>query len=311
MKKIFSALFIALNLSTAFANKEDDLIKAIKSDNIDKMKSLVASGMKLDFSSSDPKDRKNTPLIIACGNAKVDAVKILLEGKADPNFGHPLTKWSPLMCMLVSAGNNIQYYAMVEKYGKKEGGANIEVAPLIDTAKVTQIVKLLLEAGADAKYVQPATNETPLHKAAAYNFASVCAYLVDKGASVNAEDIKGRTPLVAAAMNNSTKTVLFLVNRGCDVNKRYSEITAAGDFKDNTVLMDACYWGMTDLVKILIDKKVDVNAVREGTYKEYSYGVAQNTTTTTLVKENALVIASERNFTQIVEILKQAGAHGL
>ena len=79
-----------------------------------------------------------------------------------------------------------------------------------------QVVKLLLEAGADVN----AHNEndhwgtTPLHAAAHANQAAIAQRLIDHGADVNSQDREGRTPMFHTTFHKAKAVAKVLEKSG-------------------------------------------------------------------------------------------------
>ena len=90
---------------------------------------------------------------------------------------------------------------------------------------------------------------------------------------------------MAASWDGRTAIVKALLDKGADVNARNGKDAEAGA----TALMYAAAEGHTDTVRILIDRGADVNARRE------SGGTA-------------LSLATELERTEIISLLKKAGA---
>jgi ankyrin repeat protein len=57
---------------------------------------------------------------------------------------------------------------------------------------------------------------TPLHLAAMYGRFTLLEMLIDRGASIDAQDDLGRTALHYAAMNSHGDMCRYLISRGCD-----------------------------------------------------------------------------------------------
>ncbi len=105
--------------------------------------------------------------------------------------------------------------------------------------------------------------------------------LLTAGMSPQAKDPKGWTALMYAAWNGHTATVWALLDRGADVNAKDSE--------GWTALMYAAWNGHTATVHALLDRSADANAKdNEG--------------------ETVLTAATRQGDSEIVKLLKQAGA---
>lgn len=83
----------------------------------------------------------------------------------------------------------------------------------------TEVVELLLEAGADPNF-QDARGRTPLHWAARLNRLVIVNCLLEKGAKANLLDLDHMTPLMCAAfaINASRDLITALVSAGADIN---------------------------------------------------------------------------------------------
>jgi ankyrin repeat protein len=102
----------------------------------------------------------------------------------------------------------------------------------------------------DSSIINPAGG-TPLHIAAAWNQKDVAAFLLANHADVNAKDNEGITPLYWA-VESGHDVVEELLLRGADVN--------AADQYGLTPLHEATRMGLTNLMKLLLTYKADVNA---------------------------------------------------
>ncbi|MDD5270484.1 MAG: ankyrin repeat domain-containing protein [Candidatus Omnitrophica bacterium] len=131
--------------------------------------------------------------------------------------------------------------------------------------------------------------KTPLMLALENNHQYIAEMLVKKGANPNFADPGGTTPLMIAAQKGFVDTVKLLLSKGANPNTQQSNIKSVYSSENKTPIMFAAEGGNTDIVKMLIAKGADVNKKsRDG--------------------KTALKIAEEKNFSDVVEILKKAGA---
>jgi len=116
-----------------------------------------------------------------------------------------------------------------------------------------EIVKLLVEHGADVNAGKDRGKRTPLLEAAAEGHADVVEYLIAKGADVNAGG-NGITPLLAASSwgrlsststGDRTKTVHILLEKGADINAQDASWLKTG----RTPLMYAVMMGDAAMVQ--------------------------------------------------------------
>lgn len=110
------------------------------------------------------------------------------------------------------------------------------------------------------------------------------------GADVNTPGCRYRLcppPIVAAVYGDHLEGAQFLIERGANVNAQMSRTTA---------LMAAVIHDNVEMVKLLIANGADVNV---DTYEEEEHEFLDDT---------ALKLAKRRGHTEIIELLKQAGA---
>ncbi|MBK8397606.1 MAG: ankyrin repeat domain-containing protein [Leptospiraceae bacterium] len=147
------------------------------------------------------------------------------------------------------------------------------------------IVKLLIEKGANVNPTKAESGYTPLHVAAINNRLEIAKYIIEKGSNINAQTKFGTTPLHHAAEKGSYEVAQLLIEKGADLNLSDKKgqspllwaidkekpklakllITKGADIKGRTdigwtPLYSACFGNDADLVKTLIDKGADVNA---------------------------------------------------
>ncbi|XP_062509618.1 transient receptor potential cation channel subfamily A member 1-like isoform X2 [Corticium candelabrum] len=77
-----------------------------------------------------------------------------------------------------------------------------------------KIIELFVEHDSSIVKSQNHQKQTPLHRAAVFCRDDVVAYLLSKGAEVDAIDIYGNTPLLCAACHGSTSAIEVLVQNG-------------------------------------------------------------------------------------------------
>jgi ankyrin repeat protein len=83
-----------------------------------------------------------------------------------------------------------------------------------------EVVKYLVEHGADIDKSDNNRDKTPLLAASFKGHFDIVKYLVEKGAKVNAQSINGFTPLHDAAYVGNFEIVKYLIEHGADVRIR-------------------------------------------------------------------------------------------
>ena len=87
-----------------------------------------------------------------------------------------------------------------------------------------EIVKLLLDGGANPNAPIKSPDWAPLHEAARFGFNGIIDLLIEKGADINTGNTMGRTPLDIAVQYRQNDTVNHLTARGA---KASSEVRTA------------------------------------------------------------------------------------
>ncbi len=188
-----------------------------------------------------------------------------------------------------------------------------------------EIVRLLVEAGADVNAAEGSGGNTPLHEAVAQGNGEIVKILVAAGADVNAEGFMGHTPLTLAAEEGATEIMRILLRPGLDAGtsadgedkeaastpsigsgalftaienddvemvrllvEAGADVNAAEGFGGNTPLHEAVEKGDAEIVKILVAAGADVNA--EG-----------------FMSRTPLSLATEEGATEIMQILLGPG----
>jgi len=166
-------------LAASAQEPHEKLYAAIRSNDLQRLKALLDEGVSANAEGLN----KVTPLMDAAAIGSVDAMKTLIERRAD-----------------VNAVNN---------YGS---------TALMLSATDAKKVRLLLDHGADVN-VAARSGRTALIIAAFSNpSADVVGMLLAKGANVAVMDQRRVTPLNAATFANDTATIRLLLDANADVN---------------------------------------------------------------------------------------------
>jgi ankyrin repeat protein len=115
------------------------------------------------------------------------------------------------------------------------------------------VIKMLIELGADVNGGDYGASENPLMHAARHGHLEIAQYLLENGADIEARSYEGNTPLLFAAWEGQLEMIQFLIKKGADIN-------STNDMNWNA-LMQACLQGFYSLAKILVEKGSDVNLV--------------------------------------------------
>lgn len=203
---------------------------------------------------------------------------------------------SPLLGCATSAlqqgvvQNNVQVVANALSKGADPNTTDSERTPLIVLAvkqESISIVKHLIKASADVN-VADQNGLTPLMWASILSNHEIVQQLINAGANVNAQDQNGWSPLMWASARGNNDIVQTLIKAGANVNVGAKELDNDGHV--TSALKIASHFGYTNVVKSLIEAKVDVNFL-DGQ------------------DDTALIVAIQKGNTDIVKMLISAGAN--
>ncbi len=285
-----------------------ELYKACQKGNINKVRSLIASGANVSWVYDA---EHQTPLYLASKNNSLEIVDLLIAAGADLNTGNVVNGDTPfciaakyehlnIMNKLKNAGadvnrpcgsgnpvffvvgiNNIK---MLKKLIELEVDVNAvewnnHQSPLHYASKRSNMeaMDLLIKAGADVNQVDK-YGYTPLHLTVkyAYNLNNRYKYAIEKltaaGADINKSANNGATPLYSAAQNNFTECVKLLIEKGADVNKA----TNVGESPLHAVFTYIGIYFDIDIVKMLLQASANPNKARIDTGDTPLHYIAQN-----------------------------------
>ncbi|CAH0387286.1 unnamed protein product [Bemisia tabaci] len=145
----------------------------------------------------------------------------------------------------------------------------------------TDIVKFLIENGAEVKDFIKAFENTPLHFAVLNNKLELIKILLDKGVSIDEKNQHCQTPLLIAIEKGFVEIAKFLVKNGAQVN-------AANNGNSDTPLHFAVQHNSSELVEMLVKCAV-VDAMNEK-------------------HQTPLLLAAEKGYVEIAKLLLMNGA---
>jgi ankyrin repeat protein len=218
---------VALFVTAARANGDGPLTKAVKSGDIQAVRTLIKSGVDVNVKSGDG----STPLLWAADGSRHEIARVLIAAKAS-----------------VDAAND---------FG---------VTPLLHASRVgdATMVGILLEGGADPSRAHT-EGETPLMAAARSGSVPAVRQLLQRGANVNAaERFQKTTALMWAASEGHGEVVDLLIEAGADPNlqghvtsltTRHNADHPTGGM---TALMLAARNGNLDVVRRLVKGGADM-----------------------------------------------------
>ncbi len=212
------------------------------------------SGLRLDHRQNAMRGGDYGPVIIPGKSVESKLIRRLVNGDGGlqmPPTGALATEEIALLRAWIDQGADFRLEVMAEV---PPPTVDAKVRALITAVRASdrRTVRKMLATDADLVKARDEGGSTPLHHAAGFATLATMQLLLDKGADVNAANRRNSTPLFWA-IHDEAKLRLLLA-RGADAVKRQAD--------GRTPLYQAVSIGNgTAIVKLLLEKGVDVNAV--------------------------------------------------
>lgn len=160
-----------------------------------------------------------TPLMLAARSGCVEAVRLLVAAGANVDAGLN-TSGETALHQAVRAASPDCVQLLIDSEATVNPTLMYSETPLHIAVSegLSDVVGILLQAGADVRASRGNSKMTPLHIAAQEGYCSVANQLLKAGANPNQENLRGQTPLHLAAKAQSSDTVQLLLSFGADPN---------------------------------------------------------------------------------------------
>lgn len=192
-----------------------------------------------------------TPLIIAVGNSYIDTAKILIENGANINEVD-FEGWSALSYAVNNGDIEIAKLLLENKAKIKDELLIAIKSPIVESR--INIMKLLIDNKANINYADE-NGFTPLNIAIESGDMEFTKFLITNGANVNSLMQDGLSLIGYAIAQNNMDLLQILIENGANVNY------TGGDSWAKTPLQTASRLGLDNVVRILLSRNADINAV--------------------------------------------------
>lgn len=215
----------------------------------------LVSHIKIDIDAVN--DTNDTPLMLALNKKHVDVAKYLLENKADPNICN-LAPYSPLHIVLILELTEMVKLLLQKGADVNREGGVFNSPPLHFAVTDKDVTNLLLGAGATINKTD-SVDRTALHMACMYDDKNleVKALLIENGADIKKNSVGNCTPLhfqCKVRSTNTAQSINLLINKGVDV--------MAVDTLKNTALhylVDRTHRNLNfELIKFIVDSSPNI-----------------------------------------------------
>jgi len=271
------------------AYAESDILDAAEAGELEELVRLLDGGEDIETKN----DARQTPLILAAANNRVDVIRELVRRGANLEATEKESLHTPLLAairerhieatrVLVEAGAGLSAEAdnganaldmadltdqdeiseFLEESGAKHGTMFVEWAADKDPERLAAAITIgslrftrwLISNGADVQ-APTSTNGSPLSEASYYGHPHIAEYLIEQGADLDFGNDLGFTPVHEAAANNRVEVARVLIAAGADV-------TIPND-RRNTPLHAAAQRGFVEIGEMLLDAGAEINAQNE------------------------------------------------
>lgn len=192
-----------------------------------------------------------TPLIIAVGNSYIDTAKILIENGANIN-AVDIEGWSALSYAVNNGDIEIAKLLLENKAKIKDELLIAIKSPIVESS--INMMKLLIDNKANINYTDE-NGFNPLNIAIESGDMELTKFLITNGANVNSLMQDGVSLIGYAIAQNNMDLLQILIENGANVNN------TNGNSWTDTPLKTASRLGLDNVVRILLTRNVDINAV--------------------------------------------------
>jgi ankyrin repeat protein len=225
---------------------QEQLLQACSIGSKERVRKLINNGA--DINGVDRLEVFLTPLGFACASSRSDIVEELVKLGVDINKSGRIDKETPLMVacridneksvkILIEHGADVNALSILDEtalmYAAQNGNSNIVTILLKqDVPRVHKdialikacgsemanldVVKALVQAGANVNYQLLAGKTTALMNAVLSKKNEVVAFLIESGANLELMDQENRTALVHACIQNDKELVELLLDKGAN-----------------------------------------------------------------------------------------------
>lgn len=312
-------LSLAVNLVAAGQSSVPPLVQAVRSQDMDAARSLLAQGAEVNARQADG----STALHWAVHWEDQDTVDLLLTAAADPTAANDLAM-TPLIMAATSGNGAIVRRLLAAGADAAAARASGETALMLAArAGNLEAVTALLAAGASVNATETTRGQSALMWATAGGHPDIVAALLENGANVEARSRTsslvfnmggsrsagsasggitltevpqgGSTPLLFAARSGDLESARLLIAAGANVNDTMAD--------GNTALVIAAHSGHGSVAGLLLEQGADPNAAPLG-YTALHAAVLRGT-----LRDRNVTSVDPRTGIPLVEALLANGAN--
>ncbi|KFQ68169.1 Ankyrin repeat and SOCS box protein 3 [Phaethon lepturus] len=238
-----------MDFTEAYSDRCSAVGLAAREGNVKMLRKLIKQGYSIDV----PDNRGWVPIHEAAAHNSSECLRLLVRAAASDYIN---SKTFEGMCALhLSARHgSLESVCVLLEAGADPDEVTTEATTALFLAVENghaDIVKLLLQHGANVKGPHSWSGWNSLHQASFQGCTEIMKILLEKGASKECKDDFGITPLFVAAQYGKLESLRLLVSHGADVNCQAKDRA--------TPLLIAAQEGHAKCVELLLSKGADPN----------------------------------------------------
>lgn len=221
LKKYILLMIIGLvfmvNNSYGISQDENIFLNACRYGQVYRIKELID---KVNINVQD-EEEGYTPLMNAIRGREIEAVKILLEHKADvtkikDNSGRNAFFWA-------AALDELEMLKLFEKYNPDFNTVDNNGSTVLFYTGEHETIDYLLKNGTDINKKNKSGRTPLIQHSLAYENQDLVKFLIEKGADINAQDNEGLTTLMFAVKTDTVKIIDICLSSKADINIKDNE----------------------------------------------------------------------------------------
>lgn len=205
----------------------DEAVAAVRAGDLDRVVTLSGSApLQACFRRNGPVFASFVGVLVGSGHAGLaDYARATLL--RNPDLAHQFYSGRSLLHAASAAGNlsivELLLHLGVDANSKTAGGHTPLYCVGNECPSGGDVIRALIQAGANVEACDGVKHCTPLHMAARRDNVEACEALLDCGANIEARDSVGDTPLRRAVNCSQKGVAALLVARGADIHSRGSK----------------------------------------------------------------------------------------
>ncbi|NWY57319.1 ASB3 protein, partial [Chionis minor] len=239
-----------MDFTEAYSDRCSAVGLAAREGNVKMLRKLIKKGYSIDV----PDNRGWVPIHEAAAHNSSECLRLLI--RAAPSDDYINSKTFEGMCALhlSACHGSLESVRVLLEAGADPSEVTTEATTALFLAVENEhmdIVKLLLQYGANVEGPHSWSGWNSLHQASFQGCTEIMKILMEKGASKECEDDFGITPLFVAAQYGELESLRLLVSHGANVNCQAKDRA--------TPLLIAAQEGHTECVELLLSNGADPN----------------------------------------------------